>query len=320
MPRRKLTLEEFIDRSNKSHNFKYSYSKSVYIDAFTKIIIICPIHGDFEQLPIGHWRGKGCEKCAYELKNKKMSKMKIEKAANEFENKAILIHGNTYNYSKSEYQGSDKNIIIICSIHGEFLQTPSCHLNGSGCSQCSYEKKSEIYTHSQQYVIDQFNVTHGFKYDYSKVIYTGSQNKIEIICPQHGSFFQRASHHMEGRGCPICGKCYISKSESKWLDFIGITQEYRQFSIKIGNKQYFVDGFDPKTNTIYEYYGDYWHGNPNNPEFPPDKINKVKDKTFNELYVETIDRENILKNFGYNIISIWEIDWKNQETNKPQLA
>lgn len=47
MPK-KQTLEEFIKKSNIAHNFKYNYDKSIYINKQTKVIVICPEHGDFE--------------------------------------------------------------------------------------------------------------------------------------------------------------------------------------------------------------------------------------------------------------------------------
>lgn len=52
--------------------------------------------------------------------------------------------------------------------------------------------------------IDASSIKHSFKYDYSLVNFTSSRDKIEIICPMHGSFEQRVSHHKSGRGCPTC--------------------------------------------------------------------------------------------------------------------
>ena len=46
---------------------------------------------------------------------------------------------------------------------------------------------------------------HGDFYDYSRVDYRGSREKVEIICPKHGSFWQRADTHLEGKGCSQCG-------------------------------------------------------------------------------------------------------------------
>lgn len=64
MDRKKLTLEEFINRSNKIHNYKYSYEKSIYKNNKEKIIITCKYHGDFDQVPKSHLNGSGCLKCS----------------------------------------------------------------------------------------------------------------------------------------------------------------------------------------------------------------------------------------------------------------
>lgn len=61
---KKLTLEIFIHRAKKIHNNKYDYSKSIYSNFLTPTIIICPVHGEFSQLPSNHLNKKcGCPKC-----------------------------------------------------------------------------------------------------------------------------------------------------------------------------------------------------------------------------------------------------------------
>ena len=69
-----------------------------------------------------------------------------------------------------------------------------------------------------------------------------------------------------------------------------------------------MDGYDDKTNTIYEYLGDYWHGNP--VKFNANHINKRCGKTCGELYHKTFQRLNNLKSMGYIVKYIWEHDWK----------
>ncbi len=58
--------------------------------------------------------------------------------------------------------------------------------------------------------------------------------------------------------------------------------------------------------TIYEFHGDYWHGNPN--RYNPDDETYFG-KSFGELYQKTIEREQMIKNMGFNLITIWESDW-----------
>ena len=94
------------------------------------------------------------------------------------------VHGNTYDYSKVVYIKSNEKIEIICPEHGPFFQTPNHHKSGAGCPKCNSTKKL-----TQEEVIAQFKETHGDKYDYSKVRYIRSKDKVEIICKVHGPFF-----------------------------------------------------------------------------------------------------------------------------------
>ena len=92
-----------------------------------------------------------------------------------------------------------------------------------------------------------------------------------------------------------------SLKEKEWLDSLGITE--RQYPIE----NYKVDGYDPETNTVYEFLGDYWHGNPE--VYDPDDYNKSCSKTFGQLHNETIERLEHIKSLGYNIIIQWEKEW-----------
>lgn len=62
--------------------------------------------------------------------------------------------------------------------------------------------------------IEEAKMVHGNKYDYSKVVYVNNNTKVEIICPEHGSFFQRPNDHLKKNGCPkerynnVKGKIY----------------------------------------------------------------------------------------------------------------
>lgn len=67
------------------------------------------------------------------------------------------------------------------------------------------------------------------------------------------------------------------------------------------------DGYSEETNTVYEFYGDYWHGNPK--IYKPDDINDDAKTTFGELYRKTIEREQYIISKGYKLIKIWEIDF-----------
>ena len=117
----------------------------------------------------------------------------------EFIVKAMVIHGNNYDYSKVNYVNNHNKIIIICKCHGEFLQAPVKHLSGQKCAKCSGKYKPTTIE-----FIDKLIHIHGNKYDYSNVNYTKGCNKINIICKEHGEFEQIASSHLSGNNCPKC--------------------------------------------------------------------------------------------------------------------
>jgi pyridoxine/pyridoxamine 5'-phosphate oxidase len=126
----------------------------------------------------------------------------------EFIEKAIKIHGDKYDYSKSEYINDKTKLCIICPEHGEFWQDPHTHLKGNGCRKCYWSNKYNTIT-----FIEKAKKIHGDKYDYSKAVYNGSHKKVCIICPEHGEFWQEAKSHLKGNGCPKCDKSYKLNSE-----------------------------------------------------------------------------------------------------------
>mgnify|MGYP001766946401 CR=1 FL=1 len=119
----------------------------------------------------------------------------------EFINKANNIHNNKYDYSLSNYITSKSMIDIICPVHGLFSQRTSNHLRGDGCPACSGNKKL-----NNQEFIKRAKEIHSDKYDYSLVDYKGIDNKVKIICPEHGIFEQTPNKHIgkTERGCPKC--------------------------------------------------------------------------------------------------------------------
>ena len=130
---RATTTKSFIAKAKAVHGEKYDYSKSIYTGTHEKLTIICPEHGAFEQAPTNHIDSKqGCMTCGLEANAKKQT-MTTEY----FIERAQKIHGQKYDYSKSNYAGSGTKITIICPEHGEYEQVPESHYAGSGCPNCS---------------------------------------------------------------------------------------------------------------------------------------------------------------------------------------
>ena len=207
--RTKITTEIFIARSKKVHGDKYDYSKSVYVDPKTPVQIICPEHGEFSQNPYGHMKGRGCKECSIVSGSEKRTK-----TTEDFIKMATLIHGNRYDYSKTEYLGTDYKLRIICREHGEFLQYPSNHLKGCGCYTCGRNDSANKQKSSLEEFISRAKEVHGDKYDYSKVEYINSSTNVTIICPKHGEFEQKPYNHLIGNGCQYCaGNVKLSDEE-----------------------------------------------------------------------------------------------------------
>lgn len=301
----KLTTEIFIERSQKIHGDLYDYSITKYNNAIDKIVIFCKkCNKCFKQSPYHHLNGNGCKICAYANngENRKQSKQ-------DFIQKAQLKHNNKYNYDLINDFSNKKEINIICNIcNNIFKQKPSDHLSGCGCPSCGIIKRRM--THDE--FIRKANIIHDLLYNYSLTKYTNSRTKIIIICKKCNNIFnQKPSCHLSGKGCPKCGfehKGFISNVEKKWLDSLNIPEQYRQKHLSINNRRFLVDAFNPLTKTIYEFYGNYWHGNP---KIYNDNIinSKMNGKTMKELYDKTMERESIFKLAGFTIISIWESDY-----------
>lgn len=296
------SVEKVIFNINKIHGEVFDYSELEYKNSYTKIKLKCKIHNNwFESTYDSLCKGRnGCKFC----RTKKLSY-----SNNEFIEKCCEKHNNLYDYSKVKYNGSFSKIEIICPKHGSFYQTASDHLRGHGCKKCTVIESQQ---NDISYFISKSNEIHKNKYDYSKVVYKNNKTKIEIICPKHGSFYQNPSSHLsQSHGCPSCQNCNNSIMENKWLDKLNVPIEFRQ---KIIKDKYKVDAYNPISNTIYEFYGDYWHGNPIRFS-DKNEINKNSKLTYNELYIRTINREKELLQLGYKIISIWESDFLlNQHT------
>jgi hypothetical protein len=231
----KLTTEEVIKQFREVHGDKYDYSKVNYTGDKTKVTIICPKHGEFEQRPNDHKKGNGCPKCGSH------AKLTTEYVIEQFRE----VHGDKYNYSKVNYTGDKTKVTIICPKHGEFKQLPSSHKQVQGCPKCNGNAKL-----TTEDVIKQFREVHGDKYDYSKVNYTGSNNKVVIICPKHGEFEQLPNGHKQGRGCPKCVGQGLTTEEviKQFREVHGDKYDYSKVN-------YF--GWDTKVTIICPKHGEF---------------------------------------------------------------
>jgi len=205
---KRLNTADFIERAKAIHGERYDYSEVDYANSSEKVAIHCPEHGRFWQLPGNHLAGKGCKPCADKIRG---SKRKLKTA--DFIERARAIHGDRYDYSKVVYVASIKDVIIICPEHGEFKQRPANHNSGRGCLECGGKKPLTL-----DGFVERANKIHNGRYDYSRVAFQNVESKVEIICPDHGSFHQRLFSHLKGFGCDRCGQIETGKSLAHSLD------------------------------------------------------------------------------------------------------
>lgn len=231
----------------------------------------------------------------------------------EFISRANTVHQNRYDYSKALYINAHTKLVIICPAHGEFMQRPHDHVKGkNGCPECgSINRRKNHSKQAFEKFLETSNIVHSGKYRYITESYTGIKDPMEIECPIHGIFSQSPDVHKRGNGCQRCGCGPISKMSQDWLDSLNVSN--REHWLKIDNKRYKVDGYDMDSNTIYEFLGDYWHGNPK--VHDPEKINQHNKTSFKELYEGTIKRIETFENAGYKVFYIWENDYLHSLNN-----
>ena len=224
------TTIEFIERSKQIHGDKYDYTKTYYDKCDVPVIIFCNEHGEFKQTPSGHLSGSGCSKCSG----------KYQYSTDEYITQAITIHGHKYDYSKTIYVKSDIPIIIICKEHGEFTQTANSHLTGHGCKKCGIEKNTIKCRSTINDFIENAIKIHGDTYDYSRVIYVKTHDKVIIICKIHGEFVKTPHDHLSGSGCSKCsGKYQYSTDEyiTQAITIHGHKYNYSKVTYEIANKK-----------------------------------------------------------------------------------
>jgi very-short-patch-repair endonuclease len=180
----KMTPEEFIEKAIDSHKGEQlDYSKVIYKNVKTKVCIIChekdelgQEHGEFWQSPHNHLCGAGCPKCGKKKRNEKNTKKNEQ-----FIKDALKVHGNIYDYSKTNYVSAKKKVCIICKKHGEFYQSPHSHLCGNGCPYCN---ESHLETDIR------------IKLDENNLIYTREENVTRLTGLQIGKSHQRLDFYV----------------------------------------------------------------------------------------------------------------------------
>ena len=253
-----MNKTEFIEKSRKVHGDRYDYSKVEYVNNRTKVCIICPIHGEFWQTPDKHLRGQNCPFCS-KTRPKEWS---------EVYNSFIEIHGDEFDYSKVNFKNMNTKVCIIHKKCGnEFWQTPKNHLKGQGCPYCKSKKIGNKLRKTLEDFIENCKSIHNNEYDYSKVEYVSAKDKICIICHkkdkdgnEHGEFWQEASSHLGGCGCPKCGidnMLNLKKETYTTQRFINESEKVHKGKWIYNDKTLYVSAKTPICITC-PVHGEFW--------------------------------------------------------------
>lgn len=273
----KLTHKEFVTKASDIHGDKYEYIEE-YKGSQNKIKILCKKHNYiFEQTPNKHLIGRGCPLCGRNIEKENITDYIID---------FNKIHKNSYNYSlndSNKIYSTNSKIKIQCKRHNyTFEQTIFKHLKGHGCKKCALEDISKSKKDSIEEYIKKANSKHNYKYTYNINQLNNHKDTIEIVCPEHGIFYQKANTHLRSKiGCPDCKKIFLRKKRIKELEinffkgyqvipnynpkgcelFDKISKEkgiYIQHAMNGGEYYikelgYWVDGYDKENNIVYEY-------------------------------------------------------------------
>lgn len=284
-------------------NFDTSKYKLLEFNNYNDVKVECLKCGDVRHTTASNILRYGCRNCSL----KEMG-LKSRKTTEQFIEEARKIHGDKYDYSKTEYILDREPVIIICHKHGEFAQMPTKHLQGHGCPKCS----------GRNWNIEDFikkaKEIHGDKYDYSKVKFKEGQRsnqKICIICPKHGEFWQDSRIHCSvGCGCPKCKQSHGEELISRILEKLNIKYEYQvRTEDEVLNKVYVLDFYIFYNNKEYiiEYNGQQHY-------IPVDIFGGQ------ESFIKQQERDENLRNYCKRLsIKLLEISYLEKDENIENL-
>jgi predicted nucleic-acid-binding Zn-ribbon protein len=216
---------------------------------------------------------------------------------NIFKDRANKIHQDKYDYSLVRYTGSRERVEIICPMHGIFQQRADTHLQGIGCNLCSIS--NQTYHHND--FVEKAHKVHNYKYEYMGV-YTISNNEIEIKCPVHGLFMQKAAAHLRGQGCP---KCAIDNRSAKqnltheeFLEKVNVIYDNKyQYLTKYINCRSKIEVHCPSHGKFSLLANNHMHG-----QGCPDCSEKIRIQNIRLSTKEFVDRAKIVHNGKYQYV------------------
>lgn len=262
----KLTFDAFVakctdatDPINEKHrNLDYGRpeTRAAWNGSKSKIPIWCEVHEEFfVQMAANHMAlGHGCPKCGKDLRTAK--KTKADPIAD-----FRKTHGDAYDYSEVRYVNTHTPVTIICPQHGAFTQKPGAHIRGSGCPDC-WENRRKAFgvSRNQDYkeaFAERAARVHGGAYAIVRAP-EDAHDTVELHCVKHGPFEQKAYSHLDGHGCPACGRItsYAQRDVAAFIESLGVRVEHDNRTVLGGLH---IDIWAPDRGIGVEYHGGFWH-------------------------------------------------------------
>lgn len=205
------------------------------------IKFMCKRHGPFMQNQIDHLDGLGCPKCLPKIRT-----------TEDFIRRAKEKFGDKFDYSLTELTSSKNKLDIVCRKHGRYSTFAHNHLVGYNCPKCRIEN---ITSNTEEF-IEKALKTHGYRYDYSKAVYSTAMEKIEIVCrnPEHGSFWVTPSSHLSGSNCPKCNSSFGETAIRRILLKHSV-EHSEQYKLPEIQNRYKYDFYIPSKNLLIEFQG-----------------------------------------------------------------
>lgn len=236
-------------------------------------------------------------------------KERLDDIQKKFIERSMKLHKHFYNYDKVVFINQATKVTITCPKHGDFTQIPSSHLQGYGCTKCGIQKSAQSKVKSDDVIIKRMSTVHP-TYNYTRVTRDGGRIFVEGTCNKNHEIKHRFDHAKEGHGCDRCCNNY-SKFAMECLNYYSLRYPDIQHGLNGGEftppGSTRVDGYSKKCNTIIECHGEFWHGDPR--LYNKDAINPRTKCSFGECYENTQSKTRKLRELGYNVIELWELDW-----------
>lgn len=239
---------ELLQRFRDVHGDKYDYSNMNYINVNTPITICCPVHGEFTQKPIDHYKGKGCNKCA----RVKMWNTRGRRTTAEWIRLFNEKHNNKYDYSlNKDIRTGQTEIEIICKQGHHFSQKATRHLRGDGCPYCANSIR-----HTKEQFVERANKKFNSKFKYIGS-YINNHTNMLMECPEHGLFEMTPRRHLVSPyGCPECSN--IGKGLKKRISIEDVKKRlYKIFGDRITLKEETYTLINEPCEFVCKEHGDF---------------------------------------------------------------